>query len=258
MAVDVITDVVLVRGTSEPMGGAHNMLTYVASQLDRSKYRVVGDLSFPASVGPVAPGGNVLGSSENESVEIGVDNLVQLIESCENRVAVLGYSLGAVVVSRFNEAQSAGKYADCEVAFTATVANPLRCEGDSIDPGSRGFGINGQHGQFPARPHFEVANEFDAITSCPADSPLRNLADVMSAFSFAEVGGWTEDLIDRLLRSRWQPGDPTWWLHPVRTWQRYNEAAQDVVGYLTGQHSARYITGGYCDRLAAVLNDLSR
>ncbi|MCX4094284.1 PE-PPE domain-containing protein [Nocardia sp. alder85J] len=250
MTVDVIT----CRGTSEPLDGEHNMLTYVTGELDPARYALAGDLPYPAALGPIGPDGNPLGPSEDESVAAGVDALVRSIRSRVNPVGLLGYSLGAEVISRFLEARARGEFADCVVAWSACVANPLRREGDSIDPNPYGWGIAGQMRADPAHPHFEVANALDTITSCPADSPLRTIADAMSAFSFAELGGWTEDLADRLRHDRWQPGDPQWWLHPARTWRRYDEAAADVIGYLTGQHNTAYIVGGYCGHLATILN----
>ncbi|WP_019926274.1 PE-PPE domain-containing protein [Nocardia sp. BMG111209] len=249
------TDVITCRGTAEPADGTSNLLSYVTADLDPVAYALIGDLPYPASVGPIGPDGNPLGPSEDESVREGVANLAQMIRSASNVVGLLGYSLGAEVITRFAEARSHGEYRDCEVAWTACVANPLRREGDSMDPNPRGFGINGRVSFDPPYPHVECANPLDVITSCPADSPLRNLADATSAFSFAELGGWTEDLVARLRDGRWQPGDPAWWLHPIRTWQRYETAAGDVLGYLTGQHNTVYITGGYLSRLAAVLND---
>ncbi|MET8423570.1 hypothetical protein [Nocardia sp. NPDC004860] len=98
---------------------------------------------------------------------------------------------------------AAGQYSECEIAFTACVANPLRREGDSIDPGPSGFGINGQMAVTPTQPHFECANPADVITSGPPGSPLRGLADVVSAFGLAEIGGWPSDLADRIRWHRW-------------------------------------------------------
>ncbi|MQY30636.1 PE-PPE domain-containing protein [Nocardia aurantia] len=254
MTVDVIT----CRGTAEPAGGTRNLLSYVTAELNPAAYTLIGDLPYPASVGPAGPEGSSLGPSEAESVRQGVANLAQAIRAAVNPVGILGYSLGAEVVTRFAEAQAHGEFPDCEVAWTACVANPLRREGDSIEPDSIGFGIAGRVRFDPPHPHVESANRLDVITCCPADSPLRNVADAMSAFSFAELGGWTEDLITRLRDNRWQPGDPNWWMHPIRTWQRYQAAADGVRGYLTGQHNAAYIAGGYLSRLAAVLNEHGR
>lgn len=247
--------IAMVRGTGESFNGLNNMLRLVTTQLDLKKFDPNPlEVSYPASIGFANQTFAVTGPSEDESVKIGIENLANLVRSTPNKVGVLGYSLGAEVVSRFNEAQARGEYADCAVVFTACVANPLREQGDSIDAGPRGFGINGQHGPFPDRHHFEATNPDDAITSCPPDSPLRDLADVVSAFGFAAIGGWTQDLANRMLQRRWQPANWGDLLHPIKTWDLYEEAAADVVGYLTGHHTSQYIQGGFCDRLANVIN----
>jgi hypothetical protein len=247
-------DIVMVRGTGEPFNGPNNMLRGLSAHLDPEKFGAPLECSYPASIGVANRTFAVTGPSEGESVLEGVENLANLIRSTPNKVGVLGYSLGAEVVSRFLEAQGRGEYADCELAFSACVANPLRREGDSIDAAPPGFGINGQHNAFPERPHFECANPDDAITSCPEDSPLRGLADVVSAFGLAAIGGWGIDLRDRLLERRWQPVTWGWWRNPLRTWDLYEEAADDVAGYLGGQHTTEYVNGGYCERLAMVIN----
>ncbi|WP_405137499.1 PE-PPE domain-containing protein [Nocardia sp. NBC_01388] len=249
MAVDILT----VRGTGEPFQGANNMLTHVTALLDPAKFRIIGDVSYPATVGEAGAGWTVCGTSENESVSEGVVNLANLIRSTPNTVGVLGYSLGAEVVSRFLEAQARGEYSDCGIAFTATIANPLRRVADSIDPYPRGYGINGQMQATPPHQHFECANPADAITSCLPESPLRTLADTVSAFSLAQLGGWTQDLTDRLLRRRWQPVSFGDLLHPRQMWDLYTAAATDVLGY-PYQHTAVYVQDGYCDRLAAIIN----
>lgn len=232
------------------------MLTHVTQQLDPRRFRVLGDVVYPASVGFANEGFRITGPSEDDSIRIGVANLAAMMRSTPHVVVVLGYSLGAELVTAFNEAQAAGLHRDCEVAATACVANPRRRAGDSIDPAPAWFGINGEHAAFPNRPHFEAANPRDAITNCPPNSPLRGLADVMSAFGFAEIGAWSQDMVDRMLQRRWQPAGWGDIMHPVKTWEMYQQAANDVRGYLTGEHTAAYIQGGHLDRLAAALNDI--
>ncbi|WP_405134025.1 PE-PPE domain-containing protein [Nocardia sp. NBC_01388] len=244
------------RGTGEPLGSPENLLVSVTSRLDPTKYEIGPDVDYPASIGPANPQNSAAGCSEQQSIDQGMRALVAAIHRSPNKVGLLGYSLGAEVVTRFLEAKARGEYPDCEVAWAANVANPLRVAGDSIDPNPVGFGINGQHGLWPGEiPAWEVANPNDGITSCPVDSPLRTLADTVTAFSFAELGGWTAALTDRLRRNRWQPDSFGWWMHPARTWNLWSQAAALMAGYLQGgQHNRAYCTEGYCDRLAAILN----
>ncbi|WP_405164732.1 PE-PPE domain-containing protein [Nocardia sp. NBC_01499] len=244
------------RGTGERRDSPGNMLAAVTGELDRARYLIGPDVDYPASVGPANPLAGLDGCSEEQSIDDGVRALVVAIRATPNRVGLLGYSLGAEVVTRFLEAKARGEYADCDVAWAANVANPLRREGDSIDPDPVGFGINGQHGPWPeCIPTWEVANPADGIASCPADSPLRTLADAVSAFSFAQLGGWTQALVDRIRANRWQPARLGWWLRPVRTWQLWSQAADLMDGYVRGgEHTLAYQRAGYCDRLAAILN----
>ncbi|MFJ4653834.1 PE-PPE domain-containing protein [Nocardia sp. NPDC088792] len=249
-------DVITCRGTGEPLNGTTNMLPLLTEQLDPTKYTIGVDLDYSASVGPANPQEDLAGVSEDDSVAAGVTALAAAIRATPLVVGIAGYSLGAMVVTRFLEAKAAGEYADCEVAWAATVANPLRAEGSSIDPAPVGFGLAGQHGPWPdGIPVWEAANPADAITSCPADSPLRTLADAVSEFSFADLGGWTSDLIDRVLANRWQPTDIGSLLHPIATWRLWSQTAALMEGYaFGGQHTSAYIVGGYIDRLSSAIN----
>lgn len=246
-------DIITCRGTGEAQSGPNNMLGLVTAKLDPARFRVLADCQYPASIGVANQTFNPIGPSEDESVKEGIANLATLIRSTPNKVGIIGYSLGAEVVSKFLEAQVAGQFADCELAFSACVANPLRRVGDSIDPNPTGYGINGQMSCEPPNPHFECANPADGITSCPGGSPLRDIADVVSAFGLAAIGGWTQDLVDRLLERRWQPVGWGNFLHPIKTWETYQTAADLVAGYLTGQHTLAY-EHGLTDRLADVIN----
>ncbi len=248
-------DIVMVRGQGEVQDAPTNMLAHTAARLDPAKFRVLADLDYPCSVGPFNAGGDPSGPSEQQSVAVAHAHLADLIRSTDNLVGIMGYSLGAEVVSKFLEAKGRGEYVDCELAFAACVANPLRAEGDSIDPVSTGYGINGEHAPWPDIPTFEAANPADAITSCPANSPLRTLADGLAAFTFANIGGWTQDLAQKLLQRRFQPTSLDWWRDPVGTWQAYGAAARSMLGFLDHQdHVMTYIRDGYCTRLAEAIN----
>lgn len=251
------TTVITVRGTGELRGAAANMLTRVTGKLDLDRFETGPrlDLDYPAQIGPFGAAG-LLGPSEETSRTAGVAALAAAVRATPNRAGVIGYSLGSCVVTAFLEAKARGEYADCEIAWAALVANPWRAQGWSIDRDRYGFGINGARGRWPTDiPIWEVANPADVITSCPPDSPLRSLADGITAFTAVAGCEWGSDLIDRMLRRRWQPRGGVDLLHPVQTWRRYARAADDLNGYLFGQHHFQaYIDGGYLDRLAARIN----
>jgi hypothetical protein len=252
--------VLTVRGTGEIQGSTGNMLTAVTAALDPACYTTGPqyDISYPASVGPANPNHSLGGPSELTSVGEGLANLVATMRALRGPIAILGYSLGALVVTAFRESQAQGQYSDCPIAWSACVANPRRRAGDSIDPNPYGYGITGQAGPFTDVPHLEAANPADAITSCNPDSPLRGLADGMAAFSFACLGGWSETLVADLLAKRVQPFSLGYWRNPVRTWQLYDEAARNVIGYVSNTtHVAQYVSGGFCQRLAERINSSS-
>lgn len=247
-------DVITVRGTGEPHRGTNNMLTLVTGKLDPDRFRFLDDCDYPASVGMANQNGDILGPSENDSVNAGITNLAALIRGTPNTVGLLGYSLGAEVVSRFLEMKAQGLYEDCEIAWAGFVASPNRAPGESLDLGSIGYGINGAHGPWPDLPTFTAANPADGITSCPDHSPLRAVSGVMSGFSFATWGGWSMNLVDRLLEHQFRPEVE---IDPVAEMKADYNAAALVRGYLfDGQHTREYVEGGYCDRLAAAINGI--
>lgn len=234
------------RGTGESVGSPDNMLAYLMTLLDPARFEFGSDIPYPAAVGPVG-GGGILGPSEVQSVADGLPMIAEAIRATPNLVGLCGYSLGAELVSAFLEAQTQGQYADCELAWAAVVANPNRAPGESIDTSPPGSGINGAHGAWPDIPVWTAANPGDGITCCPDGSPLRALAQGMSAFSFANFGGWTVDLAHELidgefLTDRYMP-------------QQLVRAGQLMYGYLLGgQHTIEYIQGGYMQRLADHIN----
>ncbi|MBJ8342805.1 PE-PPE domain-containing protein [Antrihabitans sp. YC3-6] len=250
-------DVFTVRGTGEIWNSPTNMLANVTKRLDPTRFRT-RDIQYPASVGPANPERNALGPSLALSRRIGKIELAQRIQMTPNLVGLLGYSLGAYVVSDFLEDLAAGaSYTKgCRVLFAAMIANPRRRRGDSFDGKYLpGFGIAGEHGTWPRLRTFEVANQHDGIPCCPDGSPLRNLTDGADEFSFAVAGGWTADLADRIRRNRWQPTNVDWIRNPIGTWQAYDLAGRLIRGYaIDGQHTTAYVRSGLTQRLADAIN----
>lgn len=236
------------RGTGERVGGVDNMLTALGWLLDSSRYTIGVDIPYPASVGPANSGADPFGPSEDESIAAGLPLVAEAIRATPDLVGLCGYSLGAELVSAFLEAKARGEYEDCELAWVALVANPRRAPSESIDPDPAGLGINGAHAPWPrGLPTFTAANPLDGITSCPARSPLHALAESMSAFSFADVGGWTSQLAHQLIDGELLAAD----FSP----EQLLRAGQLMLGYvLGGQHTTGYVLGGYLERLAARIN----
>lgn len=244
-------DVFTLRGTGERINGPQ-LLDDVTSRLDPNRFRCI-PVDYPASVGAANPQRNPLGPSLKQSLEVGKHALAQAIYLTPNRAGLIGYSLGAYVISEFLEDMQRGApyTLGCEIDFVATVANPRRLR--SWDGST--FGIAGAHGPWPAGPaYYEVANPHDGICCCPDGSPLRTLSDALDAFTFAVGGGWSIDLAERVRRGRWQPTHIDWWRDPIGTWNAYREAAQLMSGYLGLEHTSAYLIDGHTSRLATAIN----
>lgn len=254
MTIDVFT----VRGTGERFNGPQ-LLDDVTRRLDPNRFHCI-ETFYPASVGPTNPELNPFGPSLNRSLTVGKYNLADAIRRTQNRAGVIGYSLGAYVISELLEdiERGAPYTQGCEITFAATVANPRRLP-DVKAPVDmrmlRSYGIAGGHAPWPGGIRYiEIANPDDCICCCPVGSPLRTLSDQLSAFSFAEAGGWSADLADRLRRGRWQPTSVDWLRDPIGTWRAYSEAARLMAGYLGTEHNVAYVRDGHLARLADVLN----
>jgi len=242
-----VIEVLTCRGTGEVVGSKSNMLAQLSVLLDPARFVIGADIPYPASIGPVGSSG-ILGPSEAGSVADGLPMIAGAIRATPDLVGLCGYSLGAELVSAFLEAQARGEYADCQIAWVGLVANPCRAASESIDPAPAGSGINGAHGLWPARlPVWTAANPNDGITCCPVRSPLRALAEDLSAFSFAQPGGWTVELAQQLIDGELLAEDYS----PAQLLR----AGQLMFGYLLGgQHTTEYIVGGYLQRLADRIN----
>ena len=243
-------DVFTVRGTGERFTGPR-LLDDVTRRLDPNRFQYT-EIAYPASVGAANAERSPFGPSLNRSLTVGKYALADAVQRTPNRAGLLGYSLGAYVISEFLEDLHAGApYTQgCEIMFVATVANPRLAPG----PSNPGYGIAGEHRTWPSIRRFEIFNPNDAICCCPDRSPLRSLSDALDAFSFAEAGGWSADLADRLRRGRWQPTSVDWWRDPLGTFRAYKEAARLMAGYLGAEHNTRYLLDGHTARLADTIN----
>ncbi len=227
------------RGTGESVGAASNMLAALTAKLPTDKYVAGQDIPYPASVGPANAQGDPAGPSADQSIAAGLPLLDAAVTAAPGQVGLCGYSLGALLVSRYLETYRGNK-----IAWVAMVANPARATGESVDPNPFGYGIEGAHAQWDVNiPVWSAANPLDGITSCPALSPLRQLAAGLNGLTFATLG-WTAELAARLIAGQWPSADYT----P----EQLEEAGKMMIGYLFGgQHTTAYVQGGYLDRLAS-------
>lgn len=109
----------------------------------RFRWQGVG---YPASFGPINPppwAGNPA-PSYDDSVSLGVDELVRLILGDPNPFALSGYSQGAEVVGRVRNELAAGRLQhrqqDCRLSLT--FGDPTRQPTDEVYGGGSGAGIS--------------------------------------------------------------------------------------------------------------------
>ena len=213
-----MTTVITVCGIGESTSG-WNMLDYLVAKLPTSWRHE--RLPWAASYGPVNPHRDPLGMSFDAALADGYRLLeLALWQNRDADVVVAGYSGGAAVVGNL----LARKHF-LQVKAVVLVADPW-----APNAGRGVHGIAGSRTITPGRVRW-VANPRDVICCCPADSPLRTIADQSAAMSLGDPSGWGLDLIDRLKTDRWQSirTNP---LDVVAAIRRYGRALDDVGGYL--------------------------
>ena len=237
-------DVITFRGTGEHRradGKPAGMLAAVTELLDTRRFRC-HEPAWPATIGPLGPGGQPDSVSLDASVAAGVDRGVRAIQDSPNVCGLLSYSLGGIVVSQILEGVAKGDFLNADgsplqIAFAVNIANPVRARGDSVGGlcGHSTFGMHGEHARWPDIDTAEYANPLDIITAVPGDSPLRLINDAISPFSFVEgarLGDAGAQIAVQLtaLIAR----------NPLQNLDRYRVAFEGVFGYLNpppnGQH----------------------
>lgn len=238
-------DVFTLRGTAEPYDDPTNMLVDITRRLNPDLFNEPVDVDYPASIGPANPQNNPRGVPLLVSVLDGKVNLAAHIRDTSNpNVIVIGYSLGAMVVSAFLEDMAAGAHylQGLQVSRVVLMSNPRRAP---ETPGGT-YGIAGVHDDYPdGLPVVEVWNPADGITACPDGSPLRLVADGIANMSLAVGGGW------RTIAGASMP----WWRRITPDGRLWWNAIALARGYVfDGQHTVRYITQGFTARAADELN----
>lgn len=212
-------------------------------------------IEWPASMAGM--GGH---QSWASSARVGVDHLDRITDAHPGeQIILLGYSGGCRVIHDWLDTR-AGMHP--RVAAVGLMSDPFRPaeRWQHGLPGPGGWGIAGQRlGPVPGRT-FWTSAPGDAISSCPADSPLRTAADLSDQIP----GALLTDLAGHLRRGDWQLAtymglwrrDPLAYLRGLGP--RLHQARLDVEGYLTGAHTLAYTrphAGGdsLAHRLAATI-----
>ncbi|NUS42448.1 MAG: cutinase family protein [Mycobacteriaceae bacterium] len=180
----------------------------------------------------------------------GMNALAREVAASPNRVVIVGYSQGAGIAGDFAAEVGTGFYPGlrAKVAACGLIADPLRPHRTALGADPGGYGILGQR-SIPHIPTYWVAAERDPITSLPAGSPLRSVADLTEYWCLASPGAflkWGQSVVDRANRpAGWQ----RWWHSTGR--KHVVDTVDWTRGYLVdGRHTTAYVAEGHCAALA--------
>ncbi|NKS67446.1 hypothetical protein GS461_19655 [Rhodococcus hoagii] len=234
------------------------MCSAVTRRLDPTRFRVI-EVPWTASYGPVPL---PLGPAFDESLRTGREQLLRMIDEDPNPVLLLGYSGGAALAGNVAAEVARGDHPRLGVVGSALISDPFMPHWET--PVENTWGIAGSRDIMAAFATWWAADPADAICCCPANSPLRTIADQTRAFSLSNLLGWGIDLVGRLKRQEWQQVAIDWRnrdeVHAI-----YRQAAHDLDGYLRrGDHTSYALrtmreTGvTYTEWLADQINTLGR
>lgn len=231
------------RGIGESIGGG--MLSGVEGHLNDNVRTI--EVPWPAQYGPVGQGG-FDGMSYEEALGEGRRQILKAIADDPYPVILAGYSGGAALVGNVAQEIGQGDHPNLEVWGVGFVADPNQPEGVAHN---EMFGVAGSRRISGMKTHWEYDLR-DPIPCTPALSPLRTLADQSYAMSLADPVAWGQDLVNRMVRGRWQPS--AWnWRDIIGSIRRYSRAAGRAAFYLNGGHYRSYVPGSQI-RLANWIN----
>ncbi|AOE44392.1 lysin B [Gordonia phage Ghobes] len=228
------TRVLLLRGTGESQAHPErNLLWAVVRQLPESWSRE--EVTYPASISFANQNRNLFGVSGDRSVLLGVEQLRATLRNAhpDDRFVVLGYSLGALVGTKFLE--SLEPVLRSKVLAAGFVANPLRPKGLSAGRGDvGGFGLVDSVELPWLERRWELARPDDVVTAARADSLFRPWAEEVLAFSVADPAPAVQKFFwDTLLGKNQLPVAALFD-------GRFEQAAKDARGYLSTAHTLGY------------------
>lgn len=237
--------VLTLRGIGEPLddpGTVSNRAAAVLRARHAGDVEII-DVPWDATYGPV--GGAPDGGAYADTVEAGVLLTRHMIEAAARPVVLLGFSAGATVAGHLAQRVHTGEHGRGNLTAVGLIADPHqpRRVGGIDAHGDPAFGVAGERDPGDTVPVRWAWSAGDPIPCTPELSPLRTIADQSAAMSLADPRAWTADLVDRLLRARWQPSAIDW-RDPIGTVRRYTRAAQAAGRYLTGDHVRPYVPSG--------------
>lgn len=241
-------NVYMLGGTGYPEGG-DGISELFLSHLD--------ERFLPQIVRYPAAGFGTGGMDWAQSRAEGKRALIDAIRGTDNLVVLAGYSQGAGIVGDLAADIGAGKHRGLEVIGCALIADPGRPAGAGL-PGQRpasGYGIVKSR-PITGIPVWHAAVEGDPITSLPAGSPLRTIADAADYFSLSSPQSalaWGLDIYTKAMQNSFQP----WW--SIEHWRDWDGATRAAWNYLPqpfggGLHTNAYVHQGLLVRLADAVN----
>jgi pimeloyl-ACP methyl ester carboxylesterase len=170
-----------------------------------------------------------------------------------NPVVIAGYSQGAAIAGDLADQIGRGRWPwlTGKVVACALIADPLRpIVGHTVNV-TGGFGLGGQR-TIHGLPTFWAAAQGDPITSLPAGSPLRDVAD-LNAYACVrspeEFLQWGHALVSTIRDGEAQP----WWHNA--TPDQWSTASGFLENYLVrGRHTTAYVTEGLSSLLGQTID----
>ncbi|QGF20333.1 lysin B [Gordonia phage Sixama] len=180
-------EVIFVAGAGERLDSS--MMAYRLCRRFLKTTDKVTFLQYNNSIGPVnrTPNPADFTGSLTASRISGRVALVNYIRQTSFVPIIVGYSLGAYVVSDFLEFMAKGQYPGLQVGKVLTIGNPRAAKRKSTNV----VGIAGAHGKWPSNVQtYELSNYMDLISSVTDGSMLMSLpgiVDVMTGRIFDDV-----------------------------------------------------------------------
>ncbi|QGH75844.1 lysin B [Gordonia phage Syleon] len=216
--------IILCRGIGEPASSP--MLRTVTTEILKLGYvPEVVNLPWKAQYGPVP---DPLGDDFHDALAHGKELLRRELD--KGPAVVLGYSGGAQLAGDF--VVDIGHHNLIALGLVADPGQPKGATGNY----SR-WGITGARIPF-GTPTAWIADPNDGIPLCPANSPLRTLADQSEKFSLIDPVAWGFGLWIKLVRGDFQKVDAFKQFTEGEWW----EAADLLHGYVFGRDHTSYGT----------------
>lgn len=216
-------ELIFVAGAGEKIN--ETMVPYTLTKAAHRRGDKITFLRYDNSIGPVNSTPGVDWSTGlAHALADGQAELIARIRRTPHVPILIGYSLGAFVISELLEKIAAGQHRDLEIDRAVLIANPRA----GVEAGR--VGIAGAHGRYPRGMRlYGISNYDDLICRTPLGSVLRKVPNIVAAAT-SEPTQWTPE--------KWAT-----WLTESLMKHNYLPTLADLAlaeGYFTGAHSYQY------------------